>query len=77
MNNNNFKNYFRIPVEWRSFGVVNVEADTLEEAIAKFDATINDISLPEGNYIDDSFIRCKESDESLLEKDIDYYKLFN
>lgn len=75
MNNN--KNYFKIPVEWRSFGVVNVEADTLEEAIEKFDATINDISLPEADYIDDSFIRCKASDESVLKEDIDYYKTFN
>lgn len=69
--------YFRIPVEWASFGIVNIEADTLEEAIAKFDETIDDIPLPEGDYIDGSFIRCKASDESVLEEDIDYYKTFN
>ena len=74
MNNNK---YFRIPVEWASFGVVDIEADTLEEAIAKFDETINDISLPEADYIDGSFIRCKESEQSTLEEDIDYYKTFN
>lgn len=28
---------FKIPVTWGSWGIVEVEAETLEEAIAKFD----------------------------------------
>ena len=71
------KKYFKIPVEWAVYGTVEVEANTLEEAIEIFDRTIDEIPLREGDYIDGSFIRCKASDESNLEEDIDYYKGFN
>ena len=42
---------FKIPVVWQMYGVVRVEADTLEEAMEK----AREEKLPDGDYIDDSF----------------------
>ena len=43
---------FRIPLVWQMYGHVNVEADTLDDAI-KY-ALGPDCPLPEGEYVDDS-----------------------
>lgn len=43
---------FRIPLVWQMYGHVNVEADTLYDAI-KY-ALGPDCPLPEGEYVDDS-----------------------
>ncbi len=43
---------FRIPLVWMEYGHVNVEADSLQEAIAY--ALGPECPLPEGTYIDDS-----------------------
>ena len=51
-----------------SWGIVEVEAETLEEAIAKFDKEEDEYSLPEAEYIDGSFER---------EKDIEIIELNN
>lgn len=32
------KQYFKIPVEWSSAGIVRVKAETLEDAVKKFDS---------------------------------------
>lgn len=61
---------FKIPVEWSVYGVVEIEADSMEEAVDKFDETIDDIPLPDqSEYIDDSFRRETGSND-----DIEYYK---
>lgn len=61
---------FKIPVEWSVYGVVEIEADSIEEAVDKFDETIDDIPLPDqSEYIDDSFRR-----ETGSSDDIEYYK---
>ena len=61
---------FKIPVEWSVFGVVEIEADSMEEAVDKFDETINDIPLPyQTEYIDDYLRRETGSND-----DIEYYK---
>ena len=59
---------FKIPVTWGSWGIVEVEAETLDEAIAKFDKEEDEYSLPEAEYIDSSFER---------EKDIEIIELNN
>lgn len=54
------KKVFKIPVIWEMSGYIKVEADTLDEAIKKFDekeASDDDYALPEGNYVDSSFQR--------------------
>ncbi len=43
---------FRIPLVWMEYGHVNVEANSLQEAIAY--ALGPECPLPEGTYIDDS-----------------------
>lgn len=43
---------FRIPLVWQMYGHVNVEADTLDDAIEY--ALGLDCPLPEGEYVDDS-----------------------
>jgi hypothetical protein len=51
---------FKIPVTWEVYGTVHIEASTLKDAIAIFDETEDDISLPtEPNYVDASFQREK------------------
>lgn len=61
---------FKIPVEWSVYGVVEIEADSMEEAVDEFDETIDDIPLPDqSEYIDDSFRRETGSND-----DIEYYK---
>ena len=53
------KKEFVIPVEWSCCGVVRVEAETIEDALNMIENDTNTdgspFSLPEGNYIDDSF----------------------
>lgn len=60
---------WKIPVFWTMNGVVEIKADTLEEAI--YDASLSDNPLPEGNYVDGSF----DVDEYLDTEDI--RKLYN
>lgn len=43
---------FRIPLVWQMYGHVDVEADTLDDAIEY--ALAPDCPLPEGEYVDDS-----------------------
>lgn len=54
---------WRIPVVWQEWGFVNIEANSLEEAIeiARDDDGV--ILLPEGNYVDDSWeVDCVDED---------------
>ena len=67
---------FKIPVVWEAFGVLDVEATSLEEAIkmVREDKDVNgkEFSLPlDGEYVDGSFRLSYEDDE------IEEYELFN
>lgn len=46
---------FKIPVEWAMCGTVCIEANSVEEAYDIFKETIDDLPLPEGEYMDGSF----------------------
>ena len=51
-------NTYKIPVTWEAYGIVEIEAETLDEAIKIFDETEDEISLPtDSEYIDGSFKR--------------------
>ena len=50
-------NEYKIPVSWEEYGFVKIEADSLQQAIEIFDRQSDDISLPEGNYVDGSWRR--------------------
>lgn len=44
---------YKIPVSWEMCGIVEVEADSLDEAILEADDDCT--PLPEGSYVDGSF----------------------
>jgi hypothetical protein len=49
---------WKIPVTWEVYGTVNIEAESLDEAIQIFDETEDEMSLPtDSEYIDASFKR--------------------
>lgn len=50
------KKIFKLPVEWAVFGTIEIEAESLEDALKIFCKTENEIELPtERDYIEDSF----------------------
>ena len=51
----NDKMKWKIAVDWEVFGEVEIEADTLEEAISIGNRDDPPIALPESNYIDGSW----------------------
>lgn len=48
------KRLWKIPVTWESYGVVEIEAETLEEAL-EITETDPYIELPDGDYIEGSW----------------------
>lgn len=55
---------FKIPVVWQMVGKIEIEADTLEDAVQKVhDSTV---PLPDGDYLEDSF------EVAMDDYDIDY-----
>lgn len=56
---------WKIPVAWEMSGVVEIEADTLEEAMEIVETDMS-IGLPEGEYIEGSF--------QLSTYDVDYIR---
>lgn len=67
---------FKIPVCWEVSGFVEVEADSMENAIRKFDEEIIDqCELPtETTYIDGSFQR--SMDDFPIEDAVNMYELY-
>lgn len=50
------KNMVKLPVEWACCGFVDIEADSIEEAMAIFNKTNDNIELPSDfEYVDGSF----------------------
>lgn len=69
------KKIWKIPVDWEVCSVVEIKAETLEDAVRLFDDTIDDLPLPtEADYIDGSFKRGMQDSKK---ETIEYYKLFN
>ena len=58
----------RLPVTWEVCGIVEVEANSIEDAINKFDENADEISLPSGEYVDGSF--------DLSDREVEYIQLF-
>ena len=56
---------FKIPVEWASYGVVEIEAKDVKQAIKM--AEEENIPLPEGDYIDGTW---KVNDDECLIKEL-------
>lgn len=57
---------YKMPVTWEMCGYVDVEADSIEEAVKTFNETSDDISLPnDGEYVDGSFRLSADSVEDI------------
>ena len=61
----------RLAVTWEMAGYVDVEANTLEEAMEKFREECDYIKLPNGNYVDGSF-RLSTEDVDEMEAIVDF-----
>ena len=61
----------RLAVTWEMAGYVDVEADTLEDAMEKFNKESDYIKLPNGDYVDGSF-RLSTEDVDEMEAIVDF-----
>lgn len=52
---------YKIPCSWQMYGMMEIEADSLEEAVEI--ANSDEQNLPEGSYVEASF----EVDEEILD----------
>lgn len=59
----------KVAVSWTEVGTVLIKADTVELAIIKAKKGIDNIILPDGEYLDDSF-QIDEDTTKLLNMDI-------
>lgn len=61
------KKIFKVPVTWEMYGVIEVEAESPEEAIEIVRTDKEDISLPgESHYVDDSFRLSSDCEKEML-----------
>ncbi|MFQ7099261.1 MAG: hypothetical protein ACLRRO_03525 [Lachnospira eligens] len=61
----------RLAVTWEMAGYVDVEADTLEDTMEKFNKESDYIKLPNGDYVDGSF-RLSTEDVDEMEAIVDF-----
>lgn len=60
--------FWKIPVVWESYGVVEVPGDTPEEALEYFNEHQDELGLPEDwSYVEDSFAPSIDNDEELID----------
>ena len=52
---------YKIAVSWTETGIVSIRSNNVESAIKKAEKTIGNITLPEGEYLDESFRIDKET----------------
>lgn len=57
----------KLSVSWTMTGTVDVKGNTLEEAMRNFNKEYATISIPEGTYVDDSFVLTTEDPEEMKE----------
>lgn len=55
----------KVAVTWEMCGYVDIEADTMEEAMEKFKKESDYIKLPDGEYVDGSFQLTSEDVEEM------------
>lgn len=55
----------KVAVTWEMCGYVEIEADTMEEAMEKFRNESEYIELPDGEYVDGSFQLTSEDVEGM------------
>ncbi len=55
----------KIPVTWKMYGYVEVEGDSIEEALKNFRRDEDEYDLPDGEYVDGSFTLSDDNEENL------------
>ena len=56
----------KLPVTWEAFGIVEIEANSIEEAVNYFNENSDYINMPKNSeYVDGSF-RLSESDPDFI-----------
>lgn len=56
----------KVAVTWSMCGYVDIEADTMEEAMKKFNETSDEIDLPtDSEYVDGSFMLSSDDVEEM------------
>jgi predicted neutral ceramidase superfamily lipid hydrolase len=58
---------YKIAVSWTETGIVLIRGNNIESAIKKAERTIDDIPLPEGEYLDESFQINRETTKMILD----------
>ena len=68
---NDMDRKIKLPVTWSVCGIVEIEAPSIEEAVKRFNDTIDDIPLPEDGqvYVEGSF--------ELTSDDSEFIKCYN
>lgn len=46
---------YKVSISWTEVGIVEVEGTSVEDAIENAEKNIDDLILPEGEYLDESF----------------------
>ena len=62
------RKFWKIPVTWECYGTVEVEGDTIEEALVnfrKYEFEGPEYTLPQGEYVDGSFKLSDDDEEEL------------
>lgn len=54
------KREYKVPCEWREYGYLRIEANSPEEASKIATENADELPLPEGNYLDNTFRICTE-----------------
>ena len=58
---------YKLPVTWEMCGTVEIEAESIEDAIAYFNENIDDIEIPtDYEYVDSSFRLTDDNPEDIL-----------
>lgn len=67
---------YKVAVSWTETGIVLIKENNIELAIEKAEKTMDDIALPEGEYLDSSFQIDKETTRILNKvesKNVNFY----
>ena len=57
----------KLSVSWTMTGTVDIDGKTIEEAMRNFNKEYATISIPEGTYVNDSFVLTTEDPEEMKE----------
>lgn len=57
----------KLSVSWTMTGTVDVKGKTIKEAMRNFNKEYATISIPEGTYVEDSFVLTTEDPEEMEE----------